>query len=301
MLAKEWLPIAVALTLGAVGCGALVRAGGRLRGTTLTQPRGWAIGAIGFLVASEVLVGLLEADRQPGWVEAIRYAAATATLCPLMALLGARRPQHRAWQMIVLSFWAVVQVPSLQWLLMRSGEPLHLFPAWSWFLAILLFVALVNHLPTRFATAALLALAGQLTILAPYLPLVALWTADWAGGATRPLVGTALLVAAILSATYQPRRSDDLRPLDRLWLDFRDLYGTVWALRVAAEVNSSSAMHGRNMTLTWDGFCPSGDSHDPSNEAPTPPDAAHAVERSLRSHVGRFVSTEWMDKRLKPR
>ncbi len=299
MLATEWLPIAVVLTLGTVGCGALARAGHSLQGTTLAQPRRWAIAALGAVVVSEVVVELFTGDRQPGWVDAVRYAAATATLCPLMALLGARRPQHRAWQMIVLSFWAVVQVPSLQWLLMRSGEPLRLFPAWSWFLAILLFVSLVNHLPTRFATAALLAFVGQLALLAPYLPLIARWSSEWADGPVRPLFGTALLVGSVLSATYHRRPTVDAPPLDRLWLDFRDLYGTVWALRVAAAINASSATHGWNTTLVWSGFCISDDPQTAFDEAAMTPETAHAVRQSLCSHLRRFVSAEWIDERLK--
>ena len=84
-----------------------------------------------------------------------------------------------------------------------------------------------------------------------------------------------------------PRRRGARQPLDRLWLDFRDLVGTLWALRVAERINTASAQCGWSARLGWHGWTLDG-----------PPPAA--MERSLRMLLRRFVSPQWIDQRLRP-
>ena len=39
------------------------------------------------------------------------FAAAMIVFCPAMALLGAKRPQDKPWQLIVLSLWGILALP----------------------------------------------------------------------------------------------------------------------------------------------------------------------------------------------
>jgi len=46
----------------------------------------------------------------------------------------------------------------------------------------------------------------------------------------------------------------DLAELDRRWLDFRDAYGALWALRILARINQTAEVQGWPMRLVWSGF-----------------------------------------------
>ena len=64
----------------------------RTEGTTLTAPLRWTLFAL-LLVCFSLLVETF-ADLGTSAEFAIRYLASTSTLCPLMAILGAKRPQN---------------------------------------------------------------------------------------------------------------------------------------------------------------------------------------------------------------
>jgi hypothetical protein len=82
--------------------------------------------------------------------------------------------------------------------------------------------------------------------------------------------------------------------MNLVWCDFRDGFGAVWTLRVAQRVNESATRHQWPVTLDWQGFI---DRHSgqPAEELP-----AEVVE-NLRTLLRRFVSNEWIDKRLDSR
>jgi hypothetical protein len=82
-----------------------------------------------------------------------------------------------------------------------------------------------------------------------------------------------------------PRRRKARTPLDRVWLDFRDLLGTMWALRVLERINAASSQNGWGARLTWRRWIVS----------QAPPEA---LQRSLRMLLRRFVSEQWIDERL---
>jgi hypothetical protein len=140
------------------------------RGTTLVAPLAWALLAY-------VLTGLVTsqspASRVADWSKWV-YIASTGTLCPAIALFGAKRPQNRAWQWIVLAFWFVLALPALQSLLFHRGESLEIHAIWKWFVAVLILAGCVNHLPTRYGWAAMAVAAGQAQLFWDHLP----WTAD---------------------------------------------------------------------------------------------------------------------------
>jgi hypothetical protein len=236
------------------------------------------------------------AARDGASLDAWRFAAAVATFCPLVALLGAKRPQDRAWQFVVVSFWCVLALPAGQALLLRPGLPLRVHPLWSWFVLVLIVVGAANYLPTRLAIPALLVAAGQTLLLWQELPWGSGAAADWTS-----LAGIGLLIAGISAAAWLvPQRRAARDPLDWLWLDFRDWFGVVWGLRIAERVNASAAMYGWGVRLAWHGFVSAESIADRSPpEAPQIRTATREeLERALRTLLRRFVSEAWIKRRL---
>lgn len=278
----------------AVGIVAIVTLGRLLlaaRGTTLAAVLAWSVAGF-FVVAAVEIATAVGVVRDAA--EALRFAAATATFCPVIAVLGAKRPQDRAWQLIVLSFWVILALPAIQAWLLRPGQPMTMHPIWSWFLVVLIVVGASNYLPTRYALSGLLAAAGQTVLVWRELP----WgegsppaqavATDWL-----PVVGLCLLAAAAaLTAIGWPRRRTlDRDPLERLWLDFRDQFGVAWGLRVAERINATAAQHGWEVRLAWHGITQADGS-----PLTAPPRAE--LEAALRPLLRRFVSADWIDRRL---
>ncbi len=59
--------------------------------------------------------------------------AICSTFCPLVSLLGAKRPQNKAWQWIVASFWIIAALPAIEGLALQPGEALTVPIVWRWF------------------------------------------------------------------------------------------------------------------------------------------------------------------------
>jgi hypothetical protein len=244
-------------TLGALLCLFLLLLRGliRLRGTTLTAACLWALGSTVSLAVVAYLANY-PGNKQIGGQSAWRFAALVTTLCPLMAVLGAKRPQDKGWHWVVASLWLVLVWPAGQAVLSQSGG-LDLFIAWKLFLAGLIALGPLNYLPTRFWLAAILVSLGQTVLLSEYL-----WEVP--GDATRWLlpagVGCLFLAAAIV--TWQCRGAtppagdaeNALATHTRQWKNFRDAYGAFWALRILARVNQTAELSNWPMRLTWTGF-----------------------------------------------
>lgn len=252
--AGGWAVRGVALAAGAAALAILLRACRRLRHTTLQAPCVWATGS---LVAVMIDVGGSGA-WQALTAEHLHYLAGISTLAPFVALLGAKRPQNRAWQWIVAALLLLLALQSLKAVVMDRGAPPALHLAWRWLLVVLLAAQFANYLPTRLTLAAGLAFAGQAFLLADQLP-AATWLpeprAPWGLG----LLSSGVLVAAILwrgrsRPFVPPASSDDATAMSRAWLAFRDAYGVLWALRIAERVNAECRQHGRPIRVRWRGF-----------------------------------------------
>lgn len=241
---------------------------------------------------SAVALGIVSGGAAVGIV---RFAAATVIFCPTVALLGAKRPQDRAWQLIVLSFWVILALPAAQAWLVRAGQPLMVHPIWSWFLVVLVLVGATNYLPTRYAAAAILAAGGQAILVWPELPWGSLPSHnaadDWL-----PIVGLALLAAGAVAANIVKalRAPAKQEPLDRLWRDFRDQYGVVWGLRVAERINATATQNKWSARLTWHGLTQA----DGTPSESIPETEIENLKQTLLPLLRRFVSAEWIDRRL---
>lgn len=240
--------VLIALTLADWLALARLRKGAMM--TTLSASWCWASVSLTTLTVAELAIAWFAGETVLAWVSHLRYCAAVTTFAPAMAVFGAKRPQNRAWQLIVLALLAILIMPSVQALLFRAGEPLALHVARRWFLAILVGMGLMNYVGTRFSFSALLFAAGQVVLLGDALPALGIHASAW-----RPVIGLALVVLAlVLIALGLPRARTALQPIDRCWYDFRDAFGAVWAWRVLERVNATAAANHWPARMTWHGI-----------------------------------------------
>lgn len=275
-----------------VGLAVLMVVRTRLRGTTLVAPWAWSVVAVLSVGLTEVLIAAFGGARLGPVRWYLRYAAGVLSLCPGVALLGARRPQDRAWQVVVMTLVAILQLPALRSWILNPGLPLDLETGWRAFVLVLAAVVLVNLLPTRHGGAALVAFAGQMVLLVRQLP----------GGPSETdergaILGLGLIVLAMVWASWPVRRREPTLGMQRVWRDFRDAYGAVWALRVVERFNTAEAARDR-VRLDWSGLSRGGTLA--GDGKPLSPEELRVAEQALGHLLWRFVSPEWIARRLPP-
>lgn len=265
-----------------------------IHGTTLTGPWGWTL--------SFYLMVLLGCLGGVDWSSATwAYVFGTASFCPMMALLGAKRPQDKGWPLVVATLWVMLILPAIELLVLRPTEVLALHWVFQLFLAGMILLGVTNLALGRFCVEAVLIGVGQLITLSqhvlywplPLHPATGLW------------VGSLGLAIALIR--YLPDRRQ-LPQQDRWWLDFRDLFGAMWALRVMERVNSVAQSQQLRLTLTWWGFQPAMHAEDGQRlgdaDRPEGRDSAESpaiesrdlelIEKAFRSMLWRFVSEPWI-------
>ncbi len=261
----------------------LAKACRHIRRTTLIAPWAWSVVSLCSILVAEAFVAT------GGSAPLLRYCAAVTTLCPTMALLGAKRPQDAGWQFVVISLWIVLALPAAEAAIFWNSGQFQLTGARSWFMMALIIVGFSNHILTRHGASAALVSAGQWLLLREHLPL-----ARGSSGETGVVIGLLLMLLAIALVFLRVRHPSNRAPgVERVWLDFRDAYGTVWGLRMIERINTTARVSGWNLQLGWHGFhWQDGDSDQPVTEAD--------LCRTLRTLLRRFVSTEWIDERIGP-
>ncbi|MDA0658719.1 MAG: hypothetical protein O2931_07145 [Planctomycetota bacterium] len=235
---------------------------GPLRRTTLFSAWFWlgmaAVSALGF--ASADLPSDLAGDRLSAnhpW----RLIAATSASCPFVAILGAKRPHHVAWQFIVATFWIVLAWPAWEALAFGNrGVNLDtLRSAGCW---ILLAMTWFNWWGTRYWLAVTLGVMGQGLLYAPFLcgshllgmriqavPIstvevcLILWT-----------LGAMLGCLQLRSLCWPP--TSDLESYSQLWRAWRNLYGVIWGFRVLERIQETARIAHWPVDLTWSKFVP---------------------------------------------
>jgi hypothetical protein len=273
--------------------GLLAICGWRVRGTTLLAVVCWTALCV-FVIAGS---SLRQSEPAVGdWrLLPLAFAAIMIVFCPGMALLGAKRPQNGPWQLIVFSLWVILALPGLEAWVRGSEMIAELHPARSWFLAILLLVGTVNHLPTRFWRSTLLFAAGQAVLVAPWLPVQ--WSAfapEYVVPITLGLWVLAIGWAVISTAVVSGADVKQLVPLDRPWVEFRDAFGAVWALRVIERINSAATAYQWPIRLNWDGF----ESLDKAGQVLWTGELQGSVRTVMANVLRRFVSQAWIDSRV---
>ena len=289
------LPEACVLVLTAVSCWLLFRGRRLVRNTTLVGPLLWlqvslyAIGCTHLVIALSNL-GFIEASET--WEKAVACALAATTFCPLMSLLGAKRPQDRGWHFVVLSLWAILVLPVAESLVLRHGQMPDVRGARSWFMLVLILLGIANALPTRFWFPALLFGAGQVLVLANSLPIIREFVDSSPTAAGFCCCALAVIVAMQLA--YRGTRAS--RSLASVWCDFRDGFGLLWGLRVAEQINIAARSSNWPLTLRWRGFVDQ--RGQPLDLDTLPAETRQSLHQVVSNLLRRFVSPEWIAERM---
>ena len=287
------MPIATVISLlisvALVGCGYK-----RLRGTTLTTAAAWSIAGLSVALGVQAAELLLPATHS-GWLDLGWYGASVLLLCPGIAVLGARRPNAQVWAMFVL----IPLVLVLMWpaaastRVVRAGVPLELEePAIIGF-GLVLIMSSGNYFGTRYTLPIMLYAAAQVLIVAPMSATVPDVFPD--RELARLLASMSLCLATVVATIRSHARPDaSIDPFNRLWIDFVDSFGLVWAKRVMDRVNESARHEKWTKHLDWHGFVPNGSITDADGDSRT----AERIEHTFRWLLKRFVEPEWIDSRL---
>jgi len=193
-----------AITAAAALATAVAAAGGGFlaRGSTAVPAAAWAAAAAAAL-AVEAACQAAGQLVDPAAVVSARLGVAALGVCPAMSLLGAKRPQHGVWQLIVATLACVLAMPAVSATLVRPGSMPDLHPLERFFLPILVLVGWMNFVATRRGLAATLVAAGQMLLMWPLLTAAdspAAWL-DAAGGSLLAAgAATSLVQSAVASA-----------------------------------------------------------------------------------------------------
>ena len=273
-----------------------------VRGSTAVPAAFWSVAAC-LALACEMGARAAGGLADPAAGAAARLAVVSLSLCPAMSLLGAKRPQHGVWQLIVATLAVVLVMPAASALLMRPGSlpDLHLLE--RCFMPLLVFVGWMNFAGTRRAAAVSCVAAAQLLLLRGFLPgadmdgamrAIATGGTD-ATAAGLLLVGTLLAAAgACTSRVTGDRRGERRTPsghtvaaiIDPSFLALRETLGAAWSLRIAERFNTVAATRGWPCRLRFGGLECGGDPHDTFWNR----DAL----RAFRALARRFASDAWL-------
>jgi hypothetical protein len=295
----------VSLIAAAVG-GACAAAGVILvRGSTAVPAAVW--GLVAWLaLAAEMVLRSRGQLVDLGAAASMRLVVVALALCPAMSLLGAKRPQHGVWQFIVASLAVVLALPVGRALVLMPGSlpAVHLLA--EWFMLALAIVGWMNFIATRRGVAATLITGGQLVLMRPFLPGLAIDT-QIAGVIASPVVDcVAVTVAAVgtLLAVAQGSRREGLRQaslgsvhplaavIDPPFLALRETLGAAWALRIAERFDQIAVSRGWPCRLSFRGLSVS----EPNEEGAWHRDA----ERAFAALMRRFVTVDWLRAHARP-
>lgn len=273
------VPAAVAVLI-------VVRARSAIWPTSLRLAWSWVLAATCAIAVVWLLTGILQCVPSP-WDDRLWYAIAELALCPLIAVLGARRPGVAVWNWFVLLPLLVV----LGWPVaaaILSGDRSEIFnietPQTIGFVLVLIMGA-GNYLGTRW-TVPIVAWT-----FAFWLALNSVWRSN--PDTVRMLAVWCVGLAAVLGwwCAHRPNKLP-IGP-QRVWRDFGDQFGIVWAQRIRERINERAAQEKWPVRLERSGFVQIGG--EPANNAEL---ADPRIEQALRWLLRRFVDDVWLDERL---
>jgi hypothetical protein len=302
--AATWWAVAASAAL--VTAGTAARATVATRGSTAVPAALWAIAAC-LSFALETGLRASGVVSQPAAAAALRMVTAALSLCPAMSLLGAKRPQHGVWQLIVAALAAILLLPALATTLVRPDSVPDAHLLGRGFVVILSLVGWMNFIATRHGLTATLVTLGQLVVVRGFLPLVESEQAfpptasptaplaasiDCLGGCLAAAGG---LLAVIMGRQARPARAPEgsfAAAVEPAFGAFRETLGAAWTLRVAERFDAIAASRGWPCRLHFDGIHP----------AETPIDGPWQRDalRALGALFLRFVSTGWLGRHAWP-
>jgi len=275
-----------------------------VRGSTAVPAALWSVAAC-LALAAEMGGRAAGGLADPATAAAVRLAVVSLSLCPAMSLLGAKRPQHGVWQLIVATLAVVLAMPAASASLMRPGSMPDVHMLERCFMPLLVLVGWMNFAGTRRAAAVTCVAAAQLLLMRGFLPGVATDVAVQAaaaGGLDAAATGLLLfgtLLAAVQACTSRARRAGRGNPaaasrhvvaavVDPAFLALRETLGAAWVLRIAERFDTVAAGRGWPCRLRFGGLETGGDPDDTFWHR----DAL----RAFRALARRFVSDAWLDR-----
>ena len=264
--------------------------------TTVVSAADWAIAAWAAWIMAAA-TDWLPSAANTRWSDHLWYTAAVLTLTPFTAVLGARRPGTRVWTaFVILPLILVLEWPAVSsWAGSWPPRNLELEAPALAAVGLVLIMGTGNYLGTRYAWPVL-----GITCAVPLLlmPLTGhAFSPAWPPGAWRAAACLSLALCVLWIGRKAPRRPPPT-DLDRLWIDFRDLFGVAWAHRVQAQINATAAQEHWPVRLELHGRVqPEGISADQALSEAT----RVQIERALRWSLRRFVDADWIDIRLRTR
>ncbi len=250
-----------------------------------------------FAILSWGLASLVSLDVfQVGtaWQDQFWYWAAVLTCCPLISVLGAKRPTSRGWSwFIILPLIAVLGWPALTIFLVPSPDlvPLEIqSPVLIGFILVLV-MGTGNYMGSRYGLSILMVSGAALLSLWPVF-------SSFAGDlnfATRIRAFSALLCGiGVLHGFRQAGRPTlDESKYDQLWFDFRDAFGIVWSIRIQDRINQTAQKEGWVVRLGTEGFVWDQNVSDEQIKQ-----SEDRLEHTLHWLLRRFVEPEWINVRL---
>jgi hypothetical protein len=187
--------------------------------------------------------------------------SASLSLAPIVALLGAKRPQNKAWNWIVVSAVAVLLLPAIETWLYRSPRPLGVSLVRNVLPWTLVGVGVLNYLGTANYWRGLLGgVAVSLPFFQSVLPAAAAnrfveQIPDW-------IPPTLLVCAVVPPFLKRPSRKTEttvssashelhIEHLNAVWRRFRDWYGMTWSLYVLDRICTGTANSQKQPSLGW--------------------------------------------------
>lgn len=289
------LLVATMLTLAvAVGWFGVLRLTHSVRHTSLTTAAAWAIWFQVILTVTTIAT-LCKSRVQPGLLDQLWYLTAVSALCPFVAVLGARRGRLLEWSLfIVLPLIVVLEWPALAQLTRCwHGQRLELeTPALIGF-ALVLVMALGQFLDTRhpFSTLTWMAAWGNVcwSLRSSTADLLIDRNAD-------QRITIFFLLQFWLAVAFETRPRPAVKNgWNRVWNDYRNIFGNLWALRLLARVNDVARRDKWPWTLTEGGLIPV----DHQNATAGEPTGDPRVDQTFRWLLKPFVDPEWIDERLR--
>jgi hypothetical protein len=219
------------------------------RGTTLMLPCLWVATSAAALAVTAVLE-IVWPNAEGIGISAIRFAAYASTLCPIVAVLGAKRPQDRGWQWVVLTLWLVMVWPAAQALANPAGPRVELAMLWKLFIVGVIALGPLNYMATRNTVAALFCAVDKVLLLSEHLGFRQSSVWDLSAALTCFLLAAVIVMKERAKETH----ADVCGTQTARWLKFRDCYGAFWGLRILLRVNETAVLRQWPVRLAWHGF-----------------------------------------------
>lgn len=293
---------------------AAVAAGGTwlVRGTTAVPAAAWAVAAC-LALAAEMAARSRGTLADPAAAAAARLCVVALGLCPTMALLGAKRPQHGVWQLIVATLAVVLVLPaaSATWVRPGSLPDVHLIE--RCFMPVLILVGWLNFVGTRRGVAATCVAVGQWLLARGFLP-AAPTAACFASPSAATIdavacglvvVGAALAAGLAIAASGAhappppaagPAAARLAAAVDPAFRALRETFGAAWTLRIIERFDALAAARGWPCRLRFSGLVvdTAAAAVPAATPTPAPGDWPRDARRALAALLRRFVSVDWL-------